>query len=181
MAKKFENTRSEIHALVVDIEKMAKNEVEYISNEYVRSIVKAENIIREALDIEKDAIVKVTEIVQLSEKTKEYNINKMIHDGLILEDEARPIEDDELCVPVIQYFYSANVFAEDETNRPFANVFHATPNLNKYTKGNAREYIEMRYSENYNHKIVAVTNVKREEVLKYAIAKKAEFADYEVK
>ena len=180
MAKKFENTRSEIHALVVDIEKMTKNEAEYISDEYVRSIVKAENIIREALNIEKDAIVKVTEIVQLSEKAKEYNINKMVHDGFIIEDEARPIEDDELCVPVIQYFYSANVFAEDEELIPYANSFMCD-SLNKFTKGNAREYIEMRYSEIYNHKIVAVTNIKREEVTKYVIAAKVDFAEYEVK
>ena len=180
MAKKFENTRSEIHAFVINIEKMEKREEVFISENYVRSEKKAEEILRAALEIADDEIIKINEIIQHNAAAKTYDIKRMIHDGFILEDNARPIADYEKCIPVIQYFYTANVYAEDSECNPYANTF-SCESLNKFTKGNAREYVEMRYNEYHPYKVVAITNVKREEVTKYIIGTVDEFNKYEEK
>ena len=181
---KFDNAYTTIKAVVVDIEAMTKNEVEYTNDSYVRSDKRAEAIIREALGIEENAIVKITGYVQHNTAPKAYNVRKMIHDGfeVTLFDACA---ENEIAVAIPMYAYFGNVFAENEETGELvavhyaANVENVTPD--KFTKGNARDYIKYRFEDdNEGFHVVAITHNTREEIEHFIVATPEKFAEYEL-
>ena len=181
---RFENTTTTIHAYVIDIENMTKNEVEYVSESYTRSEKKAEEIIREALDIEESVLVKVFKLEQINEKPIEYNVGKMIHDGYgwcegFNDDE---LNENEIAIPVTLYKYYANVYFEDiDGENPRALSYVTCVTHRKFTKGNARDYIKMCVEDEYcNVKCVMVTHNTRKEEEAFIIIDKEEAKNYEL-
>lgn len=181
--ERFKNTTTTIHAYVIDIENMTKNEVEFTSEQYTRSEKKAEEIIRGALDIEESALIKVFKLEQSNEKPTEYNVAKMIHDGYgcrsVTDEE---LSDNEIAIPVTLYKYYANVYFEDiDGENPRALQFITTETHRKLTKGNARDYIKMCVEDAYTDvKCVMVTHNKRSEYEAFVIIDKDVAKNYEL-
>lgn len=185
MAKKFENTKTQIFATVIDVENQTFNSVDYISNEYTRSEKKAEEIIREALDIEFDALVKITKLEQISDKPKIYNLLKALHDNQAFynEDDARrEFGENLICKTMTVYDYIGDIFYYDEEYKPSARVIFVTDYPFKYNKGNIRDLLKREFEETYpDCAIVTFGKVKREELEVCVYLNAETSANYEVK
>lgn len=179
---RFENTITTIHAYVIDIENMTKNEVEYVSETYTRSEKKAEEIIREALDIEESALVKIFKLEQSNEKPTEYNIGKMLHDGYGWAVTDEELEENEIAIPITLYKYYANVYFEDiDGDNPTAQKYITDATHRKLTKGSARDYIKMCVETEYTDvKCVMVTHNTRKEGEAFIIIDKEDAKNYEL-
>lgn len=163
---RFENTTTTIHAYVIDIENMTKNEVEYTSEHYTRSEKKAEEIIREALDIEDSALVKVFKLEQSNDK-KEFDLDKLFEAGFkpfeVLPDENDETQDGFTRIPVTMYRYSGNIFYEDiDTLTPHAEKYCTDWTHQKLTKSYQREALASLFTlHNPYMRVVFVNHIGR--------------------
>lgn len=185
---KFDNIKTTANVAIVDVES-GNTTFEIVEIPYTRTAAKAVEFARAALGLDESATIALVGIEHEKQAPKTYNLGKVFDNAKeVTSEKPEKLENGFIAIPRTKYSYFAYVYGieklEDGTvpsTRPFATAYKCE-SANAYTKGNAREYIAMRYQEeNPTHEIVCIYGNMRETLgQEWAIIEVKKAAKYEV-